>query len=677
MCGIVGILGFEPNQEIRAEAIIEMTSTLQHRGPDGFGYYISPEVALGQTRLSIIDLATGDQPFTTEKSIIVYNGEVYNYIEIRRELEEHGIRFKSTSDTEVIVRAYEFYGEQCLSKFNGQFAFLIWNKEKKEIFAARDRFGIRPLFILNYKDHFFFSSELKAFDTIKNYKRQFDIDHLFEHALYWNSIADSTVFKNIRSLPEGTFLLMKDGRIIQEKRYYEIGEKKPTHTKNYHEAKEEFNSLLEDAVKLRLRSDVPVGAYLSGGIDSSVITHLIHKNKPDRLKTFSITFENKEFDESEYQKEMIRSINSDHVFLNINNEKIDNAFPMAVYHAERPIFRTAAIPLFLLSEKVRENNIKVVLTGEGADELLYGYDSYKELKMLKFWSKYPDSRLRPLLIKKLYPHLTHYNNNEMYGLMKMYYEGFLNDFENPLASLNIRMHNNKAIENYFNKDFQINFKKEAIISEIQKILPSNYNSWNIYQKNQFLEMKTLLSGYLLSSQGDRMSLAHSIEGRYPFLDHRIVDSLFYIDGEYKMKGLSQKHLLRDSFAGSIPDSIINRPKKPYISPDLSSFFRDGKPTENTCFFLNDTIIKDYGIWDPKYVSRFLNKFRNGVPENVGYRDNMLICFMLSTQIIQYWINNPIKYQLKEKDFKIKINNYKPENYGNSYSYQSINSGIFA
>ncbi len=677
MCGIVGILGFESNEAQRIETISKMTSTIQHRGPDGFGYYISPDIALGHTRLSIIDLSTGDQPFTTEKSIMVYNGEVYNYLEIRKELEAHGVRFKSTSDTEVIVRAYEYYGEKCLTKFNGQFAFLIWNRETKEFFAARDRFGIRPLYILNHKGSYYFSSELKAFDTIQNFNRQFDIDNLFEHALYWNTTADSTVFKDIRSLAGGTYIKISPGKEIIEKRYYEIGESNSYVSKNYNETKDEFNSLLEDAVKLRLRSDVPVGAYLSGGIDSSVITYLIHKNKPERLKTFSITFENKEYDESEYQREMIQKINSDHVFLNITNEKIDNALPMAVYHAERPIFRTAPVPLFLLSEQVRENNIKVVLTGEGADELLYGYDSYKELKMLKFWSKFPDSKIRPLLIKKLYPHLNHYSNNEMYGLMKMYYEGFLSDFENPLASLNIRMHNNKAIENYFNKDFNISFQKDSIISKIQDTLPTNYNTWDVYQKNQYLEMKTLLSGYLLSSQGDRMSLAHGIEGRYPFLDHRIVDSLFYVNNEYKMKGLSQKHLLRDSYADKVPDSIINRPKKPYIAPDLSAFFRNGKPTENISFFLNDSIVKDYGIWDPKYVARFLNKFRNGIPENIGYRDNMLICFMLSTQIVQYWINNPIKYAINEKDFKIKINDYKTENYENSNFNYGINSGSIA
>jgi len=246
MCGILGILGFEPIEENRTKAIMDMTSTLQHRGPDGFGYYISPDVALGQTRLSIIDLSTGDQPFTTEKSIMVYNGEVYNYIEIRKELEQQGVRFKSTSDTEVIVRAYEYYGEECLSKFNGQFAFLIWNKEKKELFAARDRFGIRPLYILDYKGSYYFSSEMKAFDTIQEYSREFDIDNLFEHALFWNTTADATVFKNIRSLPGGSFILYKQGKVVLEKKYYEIGQNNSFQPKSYNEAKDEFNSLLND-----------------------------------------------------------------------------------------------------------------------------------------------------------------------------------------------------------------------------------------------------------------------------------------------------------------------------------------------------------------------------------------------------------------------------------------------
>lgn len=657
MCGIVGILGHENNEQARYETISGMISTLQHRGPDGWGYYISPEIALGQTRLSIVDLATGDQPFFTDDSILVYNGEVYNYIELRKDLEEIGIRFKSTSDTEVIVRAYEQYGAKCLEKFNGQFAFLLWNKKKKELFIARDRFGVRPLYILTFGGKLYFASEMKAFDTISGYQREFDYKKLYQHALFWNTFGNSTIFKDIISVQGGTYMVFADGKPAAESRYYEIGQDFSENHQSYSQVKEEFNYLIEDAVKLRLRSDVPVGAYLSGGIDSSVITYEIFKKTKKRYKTFSITFENKEFDESDYQKEMIRSINSEHFFLNITNEKIDKTFPEAIYHTERPVFRTAPVPLYLLSEEVRNNDIKVVLTGEGADEILFGYDSYKELKMLDFWSKFPDSKIRPQLIKKLYPHLNHYNNEKMYGLMKMYYEGFLKSYCNPLASLNIRMQNNKIIENYFNKDLNIHSENDAILNDVEKFLPANYSSWGLLSRNQFLEMRTLLSGYLLSSQGDRMSLAHGIEGRYPFLDHRIIDFLFNVKDEYKMKGLSQKYLLRDSYSKFIPESILNRPKRPYTAPDLVSFFQNGEPTDNSSFFLNEDIVKDYGIWDEKYVSRFLNKFKRGIPENIGYRDNMLMCFLLSTQIVRYWIDHPKKNDLPLNMLKVKISDY--------------------
>jgi asparagine synthase (glutamine-hydrolysing) len=336
---------------------------------------------------------------------------------------------------------------------------------------------------------------------------------------------------------------------------------------------------------------------------------------------------------------------------------IDRTFPNAVYHFERPVFRTAPAPLYLLSEIVRENNIKVVLTGEGADEILWGYDSYKELKLLEFWSKYPDSKIRPQLIKKLYPHLSHYNDDSQYGMMRMFYEDFLKDYNNELASLNIRIHNNKILQNYFDKNYNIEFDKSSLIKDLRTWLPDNYDSFNLLQKNQYLEMRTLLSGYLLSSQGDRMSMAHSVEGRYPFLDHRVVDMLFTMNEEYKLKGFNQKYLLKKSYQSKIPSSIINRPKRPYMAPDLRSFIINGKPTDNTAFFLNEDLLRDYQIFNPKWVQRFLQKFVNGIPGSIGYRDNMIITFILSTQIAKYWTKHPKQFSLSDKLLTVKIIDY--------------------
>ncbi len=657
MCGIVGIYGTNNTREERKTLIRNMVSTLQHRGPDGWGYYLSPEVVFGQTRLSIVDLKGGSQPMVVGEYHIVYNGEIFNYIELRDELEKLGVRFSTTSDTEVLLRAFIQWGTSCFEKLNGQFAVLIWNKKTKELIAARDRFGIRPLYYMKFDNQYYFSSEMKAFDQITGYQRSYDVKKLFDHALLWNTYGGNTVYENIMSLPGGCFTIFKEGKVIQQKKFYELGLNNGYHFSSYNEAEEAFKSLMDDAVQLRLRSDVPVGAYLSGGIDSSVILSLISKHTSNIYKTFSVTFEDKEYDESKYQQEMVNRIKTEHHSADITYDKVDSAFPDAVYHFERPVFRTAPVPLFLLSEIVRENDIKVVLTGEGADEILWGYDSYKEVKLLEFWSKYPDSKLRPMLIKKLYPHLNHYKDEQQYGMMRMFYEEFLGEIDNELASVNIRVHNNKILQNYFEKSHNIRYEKEHFITDFKRTLPDSFNKWSILQKSQYLEMRTLLAGYLLSSQGDRMSLSHSVEGRYPFLDHRVVDMLFFMNENYKLKGFNQKYMLKKGFSNDIPQSITNRPKRPYMSPDLRSFIRNGKLTDNASFFLNDSLIKDYKIFNPKWVQRFINKFKDGIPDNLGYRDNMIITFILSAQIANYWAKHPKQFDISNDLLTVEIDDY--------------------
>jgi len=655
MCGIAAIYGTGLSPASKRGLIKQMVSSLRHRGPDGWGYYISSEIALGQSRLSIVDLKSGDQPMVSGDLVIIYNGEIFNYLELKAELTSFGISFKTTCDTEVLLKAYEYWGFECFSKLNGQFSVLIWNRKTKELLVARDRFAIRPLYILTHKDSLYFASEMKAFDQIPDFRREFNVGQLYRHGLMWNTIADSTIYNHIQSLPGGSYAIYSEGKKIKQSKYYELGLNSSDSKKlSLGESMEIFQSLMDDAVKLQLRSDVPVGAYLSGGIDSSVILHLISKHTTNRFKSFSVSFEDQEFDESNYQREMINTLNSENFSLRVTYDMIDEAFPEAVYHFERPVFRTAPVPLFLLSKIVNENDIKVVLTGEGADEILWGYDSFKELKLLEFWAKYPDSKYRPLLIKSLYPHLNHYKDDQQYGMMRMFYEGFLSDYSNELASLNIRIHNNSILRNYFKDKDELNIDKSVLISEITPWLPENYQSFSLLQKNQFMELKTLLSGYLLSSQGDRMSLAHSVEGRYPFLDHRIIDFLFHLNENYKLNGFNQKHLLKKAYQDNIPPSIINRPKRPYMSPDLKSFFRDGKLTSNAGFFLSEDLIKDYGIFNFKWVERFVQKFKQGIPDNLGYRDNMIITFILSTQIANYWALNPRKEELSESLLTVSI-----------------------
>ncbi len=642
MCGITGILDYHGAGLSHKTTLKRMVSTLSHRGPDAWGTYLSPYLAFGHTRLSILDLQSGDQPMMTDRYVIVYNGEVFNYVELRKELESRGIGFTTQSDTEVVIRCFDVYGEKAFSLFNGQFAIALWDRIKNRLIIARDRYGIRPFFILKHKDIYYFSSEMKAFDCVPGFHRTYEMENLFDHALLWNTLGDSSVYRGIRSLPPGSYEIYELGRDPINKKYYELGESidninKPS---DINAAQEEFNAKLELAVDLRLRSDVPVGAYISGGIDSSVIAHLISLKKKEKLQTFSIAFEDKDFDESDYQREMVKQLNVDHNEITVDYKTIDSTFLDTMYHVEQPIFRTAPVPLYLLSKEVRKRNVKVVLTGEGADEILFGYDSFKELKLLQTWRKDANSSEVNLILGDLYPHLKHYSDPQQMGMMRMFYEDHVHDYDNDLVGLNIRVNNNKVLERFFRKEYAISFSKDRLLEKLKGILPTQFSQWSLLQRNQCMEMKTLLAGYLLSSQGDRMSLAHGVEGRYPFLDFNVVELLFSYPDEYKLNGMVQKFLLKDTYKNKIPASIIRRPKRPYMAPDLKSFFANGLLSEKSRHFLSDSVIKDYGIFDERSVQRFLRKFSQGVPENIGYRDNMIITFLLSAQMASYWSKTP-------------------------------------
>jgi asparagine synthase (glutamine-hydrolysing) len=634
MCGITGLLGGIESPSLKRDRVANMLGQLAHRGPDAFGTYIIPEVALGHVRLSIIDVRDGHQPFSRGKHVLSYNGEIYNYLELRAELQALGEVFQTKSDTEVLLVALMRFGLSALPRCNGQFAFLYWNGDTRTLYAVRDRYGVRPLYTVEHQGGYAFASEMRAFDALQNFERRIKPEHLLEHGLLWNTLGDRTVYEGIRSVEAGTALVFKPGHPPQTERYHQIGEGSPDAIPStFEEAKVMIREKLRKAVSLRLRSEVPVGAYLSGGIDSSVVALLTDELRADRFQTFSIAFSDPQYDESRYQAMMVSRLKTDCYTLTVDYAAIRNNFESAVLHGERPIFRTAPVPLYLLAKAVREAGIRVVLTGEGADEILWGYDTFKELKLLQFWAKFPNSRLRPLLLRTLYPHLAHYSDSKQLGLMRMFYEGFLGSYNNQLVGLNLRVHNNRILANYLHPERRPTIDDEGLMERIRSILPANWQVMSLLQRNQFLEMRTLLPGYLLSSQGDRMSLAHGIEGRYPFLDPEIVEWAFHLPDHFKLPLMSQKHLLREAFRPDVPAEIIDRPKQPYQAPDLKAFFPNGKLCELGQQHLGREAIESTRIFDGIMVNRFLNKWNRGIPENIGYRDNMIFTFLLSTQIL--------------------------------------------
>ena len=402
MCGIAGILNLSADEPPGLDQIAAMISPLRHRGPDQSGVYLDDAVALGNLRLSIIGVGDGIQPICNEtgKLWIVYNGEAFNYIELKAGLAKKGHRFATGTDTEVLLHLYEEYGAGCLALINGQFALAIWDSEKRELFLARDRVGIRPLYYALSAGRLVFASEIKAILAVDG-ARDLDLEALSQVFTFWTTLPGRTVFRGVRELPPGHFMLVRDSRTDPEP-YWRIPFYPPEEReRSLEDAAEELRELLDDAVRLRLRADVPVGAYLSGGLDSSIIATLISRNCESHLKTFSLGFQASPFDETPFQLDLIRHLRTDNRQVTIANAQIREFFPETLWHCEIPLLRTAPVPMFLLSQLVRSEGYKVVLSGEGADEILGGYNIFKEAKIREHWARQPGSARRPLVLERL------------------------------------------------------------------------------------------------------------------------------------------------------------------------------------------------------------------------------------------------------------------------------------
>ena len=397
MCGIAGYLNLRDGKPPSELLLRHMLAMLRHRGPDQFGIYLGDGVGMGNARLSIVDLAFGQQPIATEdeRFWIVYNGEIFNHLQLRLELEAKGHHFETNCDTEVFLHLYEQEGPACLRRLNGQFGVAIWDSLKRELFIARDRLGIRPLFYHLRDDAFIFGSEIKALAAHPAVNLEVDPAALDQIFTGWSCLPPRTPLQGIHQLPPGHFALISASGLRVE-RYWELTfadsrSEDLDVSDSETELLDTFRELLADSTRLRLLADVPVGAYLSGGLDSSIIAALIRRFATGRIDTFSIAFTDAAFDEREEQRRMAQHLGTDHQVVEASHEDIGRVFPDVIWHCETPLLRTAPAPMFLLSQLVNRSGYKVVLTGEGADEFLAGYDIFKEAKIRAFWSRRPAS----------------------------------------------------------------------------------------------------------------------------------------------------------------------------------------------------------------------------------------------------------------------------------------------
>lgn len=632
MCGIAGRVNLKSSDAIDSSLIYRMLNAIRHRGPDDCGVFVDDRVGLGSARLSIIDVEGGHQPISNEDGTIwiVFNGEIYNYLELRSELMAKGHTFRTNSDTEVIVHLYE-EDVDWLLRLNGQYAIALWDQRQRKLILARDRLGVRPIYYTSNGSFLLFGSEAKALFAYPGFEAEIDPVSLAQVFTFWTTLSPRSGFRNVSSIPPGHYAVIQNG-IMSIRAYWQLDmATKGDAPKSLDEAADHLRWLLNDAIRLRLRSDVPVGTYLSGGLDSSAITVLASKHTETHLKTFSIAFDDDSFDESRYQTYINEYLNVDNDAVHCTFQDIGEAFPEVVRHCEMPLLRTAPVPMFLLSKLVHDHGFKVVLTGEGADELLGGYDTFKEMKIRRFWARRPESRMRPLLLHRLYPYLkTVKEGGEAY--LKLFFGQNLVATDQPFYSHQLRWQNTARCWRFFSSALREEIKDYNPLEELASILPAEFHKWDAFAQAQYLEITIFLSEYLLSSQGDRVGMAHSVEGRYPFLDPRVVDYAIRLPPHYKMCGLREKAVLKRAMTGLLPPETINRYKQPYRAPIRSVFWGNAR-LEYVNEYLSSGKLKETGCFDPAAVKTLITKCQSGA--RVSETEEMALAGILSTQLLYF------------------------------------------
>lgn len=636
MCGMCGFLQRIPGRRSDLELLARMTARLAHRGPEAVGRFHDSNVALGHSRLAIIDPEGGAQPISNEDGSVwvIHNGEIFNYLELGRELAARGHRLRTHSDAEVIVHAWEEWGRDCFTRFNGQWALALWDSSRRRLVLSRDRLGIRPLYYVTTRERLLFASEVKALFADPAVNRSLDPAGLAEFFTFWCPVAPRTVFEGVREVKPGHLIEVGGKSFELEERCYwalDFPLRGAGSDRSLRDAAESLRARLSEATRLRFtRSDVPVGAYVSGGLDSSVIAALVARESGRPPVTFSIRFTEGELDEGRYQKRVIERIGTEHHEVLAGCDEIGAVFPEVVRHTERPILRAAPAPLYLLSRLVRSRGYKVVVTGEGADEVLAGYDIFRELKVRLFLARAPDSGKRPAILARLYPWMAR-GPSSTPAFARAFFSKEL-DPTDPAVSHRPRWTTTRSLLSLLTPGVREEVAGFPVEEELIARLPAEHTSWDPVARAQWLEMTALLPGYILSSQGDRMLMAHSVEGRFPFLDHEVVELANRIPMHFKLFGLEEKHVLKEAFGDLVPAEILRRPKQPYRSPDAASFFGGGR-VEWVTELLRPESVRRAGLFRPEAVEGLVAKCRAVGGSGMSNTDNMRLVGVISTMLL--------------------------------------------
>jgi len=620
VCGITGIYNVDNPLKVSEKTLIKMRDTLIHRGPDDEGIYISKDkkVGFGFRRLSIIDLSkAGNQPMTNEDKTIwlVFNGEIYNFQEIKKDLEKKGHKFHSKTDSEVVIHLYEEKGEECLKDLNGMFAFAIWDEKKKKLFAARDRLGIKP-FYYYYKDGIFlFASEIKAILEHPEVKREPDKEGIFHYLTFACTPAPFTLFKNIKKLTPAHYLTLDANGNLQTNRYWSPIQNIQQYTEQDYINK--TKELLKDSIEKQMVSDVPFGCFLSGGIDSSTNAVLMSQAMGKPVETFSISFKDlPKYDEFQYSRKIADTLGSKCYETVIGQKEFMEWLPKLAYQADDPNGDPVCFPVYYLSKLIRDSKVIMAQVGEGADELFCGYGTYMEFIRIytKYW-KYLEKL--PKFIKKIpYFFLNLILPKNKLTLHKEFFRRLAYNKPFFFGGANAFSAYDKQflMSDSYKKEIPFDASDNLIKSIYNELKVTNYKLQDFVQKMLYLELSIRLPELLLM-RVDKMASAHSIEARVPFLDHRLVELAFSIPMHLKTKNKKTKYILKKAVEGIIPDKIINRKKQGFGAP-TSEWMRKESPISNDLLnIIRNSKIKELNIFDYDYIEKLIFDHQNNLDDN--------------------------------------------------------------
>jgi len=639
MCGIVAM--FSRHEPVALEPLQRATQRLHHRGPDGQRHWISPDrrVGLGHARLSIIDLTTGDQPMANEDGSrrIVVNGEFYEYEAIRRELQGAGHRLTTKSDSEIALHLYEDSGVQCLHRLRGEFAFVLWDNVNRTVFAARDRFGIKPLFYSWHNETLYIASEVKALFAA-GVPARWDAESVY-YSVEFGGHQIRTLYDGVFQVPPGHYFLATE-KHFQLHRYWDFDYPKAAANESKRsdaDYAEEFRHVLEEAVRIRLRADVPVGCYLSGGLDSCSILGLASKHHPEPIRAFTLTFDRPEYDEEKEAKEMAATAGAEFYPIPIRQDDLADNFAAATLQSETPCNNGHGVAKYLLSRAVRDAGYKVVLTGEGSDELLGGYAHFRrDVFLYNQDAQNPEAvaallreleRANPVSRGLLLPHG---EGLPLEGVKRLL--GFVPSWIETFSARSAKLRNvmsDHLLDQYGNRHGFL-----PLLGDLDVL--RQLNERDALNQSLYLWSKALLPNYLLVVLGDRMEMAHSIEGRVPFLDHKLVEVLRSQPVSMKIRGVTEKFVLREAVRDVISDTIYRRQKHPFLSPP-STLNPDQKLSSLVQDTLRGPVMASIPYFDRKKIIALLDGLAT-MDEGAQVANDQILMHLVSLCVLQQGFN---------------------------------------